>query len=250
MSTAKVQLPDIVPVLSRGKHRNARKGACFMEMASFLAGERWSDHPPCTHPLLAAVARLVNDNISDDGRQRLTRLIPSVIGLTSEDVRVDARIGLRCATMALPVVAAERQNALAVSVLVCDRILADLDGRSPHTLLRRSSAALDSAPHARYWAEKFIDGVTPSMKAFRRHAAPQTVRLAVEGVASACIADTDSLLVALLEASIEECTASVAPAGVAPAGVAPAGVAPAGVAPAGVAPAEVAPPAADQRVAS
>ena len=42
-----------VPVLSRGKHRNPRKGACFMEFASYLAGEPWSDHPACTHPLLA-----------------------------------------------------------------------------------------------------------------------------------------------------------------------------------------------------
>ncbi|MEJ7744096.1 MAG: hypothetical protein WKF73_17085 [Nocardioidaceae bacterium] len=46
----KTGLPDVVPVLSRGKHRNPRKGACFMEFASFLAGERWSDHPRCTHP--------------------------------------------------------------------------------------------------------------------------------------------------------------------------------------------------------
>jgi hypothetical protein len=53
--------PDLLPVLSRGKHRNPRRGACFMELASFLAGERWSDHPSCTHPLLAEVARNVND---------------------------------------------------------------------------------------------------------------------------------------------------------------------------------------------
>ena len=50
-----------VPVLSRGKHRNPRKGACFMEFASYLAGEPWSDHPACTHALLAGVARDVND---------------------------------------------------------------------------------------------------------------------------------------------------------------------------------------------
>ena len=74
--------PTLVPMLTRGKHRSPRKGACFMEFASYLAGESWSDHPRCTHPLLAAVARLVNDNTSDDGRQRLTGLIPSVIGLT------------------------------------------------------------------------------------------------------------------------------------------------------------------------
>ena len=76
-----VSVPEIVPILSRGKHRNPRKGACFMEMASYLAGERWSDHPKCTHPLVATVARLVNDNTSDDHRSRLAELIPSVIGL-------------------------------------------------------------------------------------------------------------------------------------------------------------------------
>ena len=100
-----------------------------MEFASLLAGERWSDHPACTHPLLAAVARHVNDYTSDAGRQRLAGLIPSVIGLTGDDLHIDARIALGSATMALPVVAAERQRVMAVSVLACDRILAELDGR-------------------------------------------------------------------------------------------------------------------------
>src|SRR5438045_9530973 len=95
------QLPASLPLLSRGKHRNPRKGACFMELASVLAGERWSDHPACTHPLLAALARHVNDHTSDAGRERLAGLIPSVIGLTSDDPRVDARIALRCPITAL-----------------------------------------------------------------------------------------------------------------------------------------------------
>jgi hypothetical protein len=219
MSPVKVQPPEVFPVLSRGKHRNPRKGACFMEMASFLAGERWSDHPSCTHPLLAAVARLINDNISDAGRQRLATLIPSVIGLTADGVDLDARIALRCATMALPLASAERQNALAVAVLVCDRILADLDGRPPDTLEDRSRVALAQVPQASRWAERFIDGVTPSMKAFRRHAAPQTVRLAVEGIASACVPNPDDLLVGLLVAAIDECVAAVAPEREAPAPV-------------------------------
>ena len=55
MRTVNAGVPDLVPILSRGKHRNPRKGACFMELASYLAGERWSDHPRCTHPLLASV---------------------------------------------------------------------------------------------------------------------------------------------------------------------------------------------------
>ena len=67
MSKAQPPLPDMLPLLSRGKHRNARKGACFVELASYLAGEGWSDHPACTHTLLASVAGLVNDHTSDEG---------------------------------------------------------------------------------------------------------------------------------------------------------------------------------------
>ena len=89
--------PDLLPILARGKHRNSRKGACFMEMASVLAGEKWSDHPRCTHPLLADLARHVNDATSDDNRHHLALLIPEVVGLTGDDPRVDARIALRCA---------------------------------------------------------------------------------------------------------------------------------------------------------
>jgi hypothetical protein len=194
-------------MLSQGKHRNPRRGACFMELASFLAGERWSDHPDCTHPLLASVARLVNDNTSDAGRQRLAVLIPSVIGLTSDDPHVDARIALRAATMALPVVAAERQCVMAVSVLACDRVLADLDGRPPARLDERSRSALAQAPQAAQWAEDFTRGVSGSPSTFRRQAAPRIVRSAVEGIAAACIPSPDATLRDLLAAAIEECAA-------------------------------------------
>ena len=61
-------IPDGLPVLARGKHRSPRQGACFMEMASVLANEPWSDRPRCTHPLLSQLARLVNDHTSDAGR--------------------------------------------------------------------------------------------------------------------------------------------------------------------------------------
>jgi hypothetical protein len=92
-----------------------------MELASYLAGERWSDHPASTHSLLASLARLVNDHTCDQGRPHLAELIPSVIGLTGDDLHIDALITLRCATIALPVAAADRQRVLAVSVLVCER---------------------------------------------------------------------------------------------------------------------------------
>ncbi len=125
------RLPELLPVLSTGRHRSPRRGACFMD-ASYLAGERWSDHPSCTHPLLATLARLVNDELSAHSRQRLVELIPSVIGLTSDDLRLDARIALHCATSALPVVPLGQQRSLAVSVLSGNRILAELDATAPY----------------------------------------------------------------------------------------------------------------------
>jgi len=204
------EIPEIFPVLSQGRHRSPRKGACFMEMASFLAGERWSDHPACTHPLLAAVARLVNDNISDEGRQRLAVMIPSVIGLTSDDPQVDLRIALRCATTALPVVAAERQRVMAVSVLACDRALAESEGRPAGVLSARSQQALALVPHAARWAAEFTHGVVTSPRALSRQGAPRVVRSAVEGVAAACVPDPDRLLRELLTGAIEECAAAVA----------------------------------------
>ena len=103
MPTKSPTSPEIMPVLSRGKHRNPRRGACFMEYASFLAGERWSDHPGCTHPAVASLARLVNDWTSGAERGRLTTLIPSVIGLTGDDERVPLLVATQAATAALPI---------------------------------------------------------------------------------------------------------------------------------------------------
>jgi hypothetical protein len=173
--TNPTQLPASLPLLSRGKHRSPRKGACFMELASLLAGERWSDHPACTHPLLAAVARQVNDYTSDAGRQRLAGLIPSVIGLTSDDLHVDARVALRCATTAMPFVSAERQHVMAVAVLAADQVLAGLDGRPVGKLEEHSARALADVPDAVRWAERFADGRSVSPKAFRRRSAPSIV---------------------------------------------------------------------------
>jgi hypothetical protein len=209
MSSHHGQPPELLPILSRGKHRNPRRGACFMELASMLAGERWSDHPACTHPLLAAVARHVNDYTSDAARPRLAGLIPSVIGLTGDDLRIDARIALRSATMALPVVAAWRQRVMAVSVLACERVLAELDGRPVGSLQRQSRQALAQVPHAAAWASRFTSGVETSAKGFRRQAAPVIVHDAVEGIAQACIPDPDGMLHDLLVRAIAECAACV-----------------------------------------
>jgi hypothetical protein len=200
-------VPELVPVLSWGNHRSPRQGACFMELASYLAGERWSDDPACTHPLLAALARDVNDYTSDAGRAALAGLVPSVIGLAGEDLHIDARIALLCARTALPVVAAGQQQVMAVSVLACERVLAALDGRPDGWLGAPSRAVLAQVPLAARWARGFTRGTTASPETFRRHSAPATVHAAVKGIAQACIPQPDRMLYDLLTAAIGECAA-------------------------------------------
>jgi hypothetical protein len=173
-----------------------------MEFASYLAGEKWSDHPACTHPLLAAMARHVNDCTTNTGRQQLVELVPSVIGLTSDDPHVDVRIALRAATTALPVAAADR--VMAVAVLICRQVLADLDGR-PAWLDEESRAALDQVPYAADWARRHLRGTTVSLRTFRRHTAPTAVRDAVVGIARATEVDSDRLLRDLLATAIADC---------------------------------------------
>jgi hypothetical protein len=117
--------------------------------------------------------RHVNDYTSDAGRRRLADLIPSGIGLTGDDLCIDARIALRSATTALPVVAAERQRVMAAGVLACERVLAELDGRPVGDLQAQSRSALAQAPHAATWADRFVArGGGPSASRFRQQAAP------------------------------------------------------------------------------
>jgi hypothetical protein len=178
-----------------------------MEMASYLAGERWSDHPTCTHALVASAARLVNDNTSDENRSRLAELIPSVVGLTTHDPRADARIALRCATAALPVAPAERQNVMAVSIYASERALALVEGREPGGLQPSSVAALESAPRAAAWAHDFVGRFQASAEEFQRSAAPHIVRMAVESIVESAVPDSDERLHAMLAGVIAECAA-------------------------------------------
>jgi hypothetical protein len=154
--------------------------------------------------LLGALARLVNDHTSDGGRRNLVELAPSVIGLTSDDPRVDVRIALRAAITALPVVSEERQRVLAVAVLAAERALSDLDGRPLDELGERSRRALARVPQAAHWARNFNRDLRTTAKGFHRHGAPNTVRHAVVGIAQACIPDPDAMLRELLVGAIED----------------------------------------------
>lgn len=180
-----------------------------MEYASLLAGEKWSDHPECTHPLLASVARQVNDHTSDDARARLVTLIPSVIGLSGDDPKIDVRIAIRCAALAIPVVAEPRQRALAVSLLVARQVLDELGEtltEEDNRLLDYGAGALASVPHATRWAEEFTAKHHATAKAFRKRSAPAAVRVAIVGIAEAAVPDADDRLHELLSIVIDDCS--------------------------------------------
>ncbi|MFJ2562884.1 hypothetical protein ACIP6V_21720 [Streptomyces sp. NPDC088770] len=65
--------------LQRYTHLNPADGMCLMEYVSLLAGAGFTDRPACTDALLAALARMVDDAVSDAGRSRLIHLAPLLV---------------------------------------------------------------------------------------------------------------------------------------------------------------------------
>jgi len=193
-------VPDGLPVLSRGKHRSARKGACFMEMVSVLADEPWSDHPRCTHPLLAHLARLVNDCTSDQHRGELAVHIPSVMGLRGGDVAWMVDLTAAVAMQALPDVPQRMERALVAGLVRCDELSGTL---GPGAVVGADAVrqVLDRFPDEVTWARQFLGGRPLSAKRFQKHCAPSVMHTAVRGLADA--ADPDTRLRELLRVGIE-----------------------------------------------
>ena len=87
--------------LTPGTHLTPDDGACLMEVVSHLAGEQWSDEPRATLPLLAHLARLVNDAMTPGGRQSLLALAPRLTGLASAGPSIQPRIAAMVSGAAL-----------------------------------------------------------------------------------------------------------------------------------------------------
>lgn len=196
------EIPEGMPRLSPGRHRSPRRGACFMEFASYLAGERWSDHPECTDPALAALARHVNDAVDDDARAGLVADVPRVIGLRDDRGLIGLAAALRAAAHALPVASMDRQHALALAIL--GLLPAARRSGIPARTIGAAQAALERAPGATRWAEaRMIDWGVDESRLLRKGLEP-IVHLAALGVAEACIHDPDAVLVAMLRAAISD----------------------------------------------
>jgi hypothetical protein len=192
--------PEYLPVLAKGKHRNPRRGACFMEFASLLAGERWSDHPKCTHPVLAALARSVNDVTSDEARPMLAPLVPEVIGTDADDPRVTPELAaLACRAALEQVEGRHARFVLGVALLSAERMLASgelagdrkrLDDDAPLTAQERAAV------------EAYVDKFRLSPRFYRRKGAQGVVENAVASMAAERGPSTDAALRDLLTTAI------------------------------------------------
>jgi hypothetical protein len=78
--------------LSKGKHTSPERGACVMELASMLAGERFTDHPRSVSRVIAAFLRGYNDLVDHERRQDLYRYAALCVGTTDGDTVEEARV--------------------------------------------------------------------------------------------------------------------------------------------------------------
>ena len=63
-----------------------------MEYTAMLAGERFNDHPRCTHPAMAELARQVNDRVTGNARPSLITRAPSLAALGPHHAGVAAAV--------------------------------------------------------------------------------------------------------------------------------------------------------------
>jgi len=126
------RIPAALPLLERGSHRRPSEGSCLMEYVSVLSGARFSDRPRCTHPLLARVARMVDDAVDDETRAHLARLAPELVGTRHRDGRVGS---LLLGHLALAGLALDPDDARLGRV--CRRARAYSDLRRRRTTTRR-----------------------------------------------------------------------------------------------------------------
>ena len=182
-----------------------------MEFASFLAGEKWSDHPSCTHPLLGQLARQVNDSLSDGDRQQLVPLIPSVVGRTGDDTTW-LTLPVAVAAWAIAEVPEETQRVLAAGLLCAERLCVEAGPELDETR-HRARAALERVPGAVDWVTRLSISTHVSARGFTSRSAPTMIRAAADGIVASEAPDAAKRLCALLEAAIDACPLSVEVAG-------------------------------------
>lgn len=77
--------------LGRGKHDAPGSTVCVVEMASMLAGERFSDRPRSVCPVVGALLRAYNDALDNRRRQQLRGFAAGCVGTRGDHALQDRR---------------------------------------------------------------------------------------------------------------------------------------------------------------
>ena len=206
-----VRTPTAMPILATGRHRSPRHGACLMEYTSVLAGERFSDSPHCTDPVLAAVARAVNDYSSDASRQRIAPYAGDLTTACGAGDDVQRGIVRRCLLTALRFAEGSRRQVLLVALLGVDRAAtgagrgwddAMLSLDSELALLGRDSGLADAAA--------YVATLPVSAREHARRASGISVEMAVATIAESAGADADDVLFELFAQCLADYRRSLA----------------------------------------
>ncbi|MGY1731702.1 hypothetical protein ACI798_09270 [Geodermatophilus sp. SYSU D01045] len=190
-TTDRPAVPDGLPRLRAGSHAVPELGACLMEYVSVLAGATFDDHPRCTDPTVAALARLVNDASTDDGRPLLAAFAPVLVATGPlRDARRTAAV-VRAAVQAAGA-AAEDGAVLARHLARAERRYARVTGTGLRAGLARRLDPLYRHGPGRHRLEASVDALR-GLPGPRRDVALRATLAAA--VAAAREPDTASVLV-------------------------------------------------------
>src|SRR3954468_22437073 len=156
-SSARPSIPDGLPQLQAGSHLAPEDGACLMEYVSVLAGTSFSDHPRCTDPTLAALARLVNDACTAAGRRRLAAFAPALAATSSVGARrTAALVGV---AVDAAYTAAGKPAALAPHLRRAQRRYRRVTGTGPLAAVARALDPVHRCGPARHRLEASVDAL-------------------------------------------------------------------------------------------
>lgn len=147
----------LVPLLGRGNHLHPRRGGCLTEVVGALCGGPWADGSAFVDPVLAAVARTVNDLTTDRSRPALAQFIPWLVTPAPADASAGVELAVAVASVAVPFAGLHALDRL-LNAIDETAALADVDGegsgllarhrsrRHAIKLIRRAAAAVAQAP--------------------------------------------------------------------------------------------------------
>jgi hypothetical protein len=197
-------VPDSMPVLTRGKHRRPRDGACLMEYVSVLAGGPFTDSPACTDPTLAAVARAVNDYSGDDQRQRLAILASDLTTCGPLELADRQELARRCLLTAIPYSVGDRRRVLVVGALGIERAAAGATaGFTPEVVGIDTEFALLGSDTAVREAIERLEVLPVPLDQHRDRGLATSVELAAVTIAEEAF-DSDDVLYDLLVACLDD----------------------------------------------